>query len=507
MSRRLSSIVVAVALSLALPRCAAAQTGSTGGAQAPGVRVLRVGTSGDYAPFSFQVQSDAVAPAGAGAPPVALSGFDIEIARRFAASLGYQVEFVRFQWPELARDLAAGRFDVAMSGVTMRADRSVLGRFTVPVAQTQAIALSWKAARASTVRQLNRRTCRIAVNAGGYLEGVARKVFPLSQIIALPSNEAVRMALLDRSTDAVITDNLEEKQWTKGVAGVVRIGPLSNASKAYLVRADREQLAEELDAWLLAREHDGMLASLRSSRLQQDAALPVATPLVALISTVSERMSLMPLVWAAKHKAGQPIEDESQEARVLDAAVAATSEAAGQASRPAPDAERVRAFFRSLIEAGKDVQRHLEEEERARARVPAQRKQAANAPAQQESAPAVAGAEPGEKDAASPAPDQSAAEAAARAAQAASEAAIQGRSRAQPAQPEKIALFDLQSEIRPALGRINVKLARLIVAMDTPLSAEAVQRPLRIALDEYRLRPGHLESISDSIAALSVPRR
>ncbi len=438
-----------------------------GAAAAQTAPLLRVGTSGDYTPFSLLTPADDAA-TGAGN----YSGLDIEVARRFANDRGYSLEFVPFKWPDLAHDLAAGRFDVAMSGVTMRGDRSVIGRFTIPVVASYAVALSWSGAHATSIGQLNRRDRRIAVNAGGYLEGVARKVFPAAQIIALPNNDAVHMALLDRWTDAVVTDNLEEKQWAAGAADVVRIGPLSDDRKAYLVRADREDLAAELDTWLLAHEHDGTLARLRAGITGEAGGAPVSAPLPALINAIVERMSIMPLVWAAKDKAALPVQDSAQEQRVLDAAVAAVTAAAKAASRPPPDPEPVRTLFRAMIEAGKEIQQRLADRRYAQEQQARQRKDARSATSQSGSAvesPNTAGAEI-EID----------------------------------AQKTATALFDLDTQIRPAIAHITVKLARLLVALDTPLTSEAVQRPLSAALAGQRLRTGHTEEMSSSIAALSV---
>ena len=61
--------------------------------------VLRVGTSGDYAPFS--VAADSV-----------YQGFDIAVARAYAADRGLELRFVPFSWPDLAGSLSADRFDV-----------------------------------------------------------------------------------------------------------------------------------------------------------------------------------------------------------------------------------------------------------------------------------------------------------------------------------------------------------------------------------------------------------
>jgi cyclohexadienyl dehydratase len=95
----------------------------------PSARRLRVGSSGDYAPFSLAAEG--------GAP----SGFDVTLAQTYARERGLEVEFVRFRWPELVRDLEKGRFDVAMSGVTVAPRRSLAGRFSVPVVESGAVLL------------------------------------------------------------------------------------------------------------------------------------------------------------------------------------------------------------------------------------------------------------------------------------------------------------------------------------------------------------------------------
>src|SRR5262245_23667699 len=76
---------------------------------------LRVAHTNDYRPFSFR------------APDGAPTGIDVDVARRFAESLGVAVEWVDTSWSTLSADLAAGRFDVAMSGVSITAERAATG--------------------------------------------------------------------------------------------------------------------------------------------------------------------------------------------------------------------------------------------------------------------------------------------------------------------------------------------------------------------------------------------
>jgi cyclohexadienyl dehydratase len=312
--------------------------------EAPPRPLLRIGTSGDYAPFSSS----------AGGKP---SGFDIAVARAYAQERGLGLEFVRFRWPDLVRDLEAGRFDVVMSGVTVRPERSLAGRFSVPVVESVAVLLLRQPERWSAAEELDRPDVRIGVNAGGYLERVAQEHFPRATLISIDDNAAVREALLAGNLDAAVTDSLEAPQWKRGAEELGQTATFTRDRKAYLVRADHPTLAADLDRWLLDREADGSLARLRREHLGAGAeALPTATPLGALIAAMDERLALMPLVAAAKRRAGVPLEVPEREAVVLEAAVAGTREAAARAGvSPLPEAA-VRAIFAAQLAAAKQVQ-------------------------------------------------------------------------------------------------------------------------------------------------------
>ena len=307
---------------------------------------LRVGSSGDYAPFS-------VASAEAGG---ALRGFDVALARAYAEDRNRPLELVRFRWPRLLADLEAGRFEVAMSGVTVRPDRSVAGRFSVPVAETGAVVLARGTDRWRGLDDLDRSRVRIGVNAGGHLERVARIRFSRATLIAIPDNAAVRRAFAEGRVDAVVTDTAEAPAWEGDASDFVRLGPFTRDRKAFLVRADAGELAADLDGWILERERDGTLARLRREHLGA-AGQPLATPLAALLAAVDERLSLMPIVAVAKRRSGIPLEVPDREAIVLDRATTAALAAAHRADLRPPSSLDIRSFFQAQMEAAKQVQR------------------------------------------------------------------------------------------------------------------------------------------------------
>lgn len=304
---------------------------------------LRVGTSGDYAPFSQW-------PEKAGAP----TGFSIDVARAYAADRDIELEWVRFEWPGLAKDLASGRFDVALSGVTVRPDRSIQARFSTPLTRSGAVVLVPTRAGIASAAELDAAGRRLAVNAGGHLERVARRLFPRARIEAVPDNARVIGALEAGRADAVLTDTLEAPHWMAATPGLRAIGPLTRDRKAAWFRRAARSRLQDFDRWLLEAEATGKLAELRLRHGLPDAR--TATPGAALLARLDERLSLMRDVADVKLVMGRPIEDRPREERVLDAAQAAVERIARKAGHTTPPPSAVRDVFRAQIEAAKWIQ-------------------------------------------------------------------------------------------------------------------------------------------------------
>jgi len=406
--------------------------------------VLRVATSGDYAPFS---RATAAAPAAddaseEGPEPQRFDpqGFDPDVARAYAADRGWRIEWVRFRWPQLLDDLAARRFDVAMSGITIRPERSIAGRFSVPVARTGAVVLVAESA-APDLDRLDRPGVAIGVNAGGHLERVARERFPSADLRAIPDNDAVRRALWAGEVEAAVTDTLEAPHWLAGSQGLKALPPFTRDRKAYLFPPEAERAATDLDTWLLAREADGTLARLRRRHLQREAEPPTATPLAALLASLDERLALMPDVARSKRRSGGAIEVPEREKRVVASALAATRRAAlalpGRTPEaPGFDEQAVEALFRAQIEAAKEIQRRV----------------------------------------------------------------VAGPPTADGSKPP-----DLANELRPALIRIGDRIAFLAARLEGPLSAELVLAQARAALAARHLSEASVRELADAIVAVPAP--
>jgi cyclohexadienyl dehydratase len=314
----------------------------------PTSRALRAGTSGDYPPLSIW-KDDRV------------EGFAPALVIAFASAEKMEVGWTRFGWPTLSDDLRTGRFDLAADGITVRPERSIGGRFSVPIARGGAVLLVRRATASAMPMELSaidRPGLRVVVNQGGHLERVARSLLHAAEIRAIADNDAVRAAFARGEADAAMTNTFEAPRWAAEAPGVEQVGPLTQDVTAIWLRADRADVADRLDAWLLDEEESGRLAALRTRWLGPGAGPRAGSPVSAILAATAERLALMPFVAAAKQRAAKAVEDTAQEERVLAASANAVASAASLRGVLPPRRELVDAFFRAQIEAAKSVQQH-----------------------------------------------------------------------------------------------------------------------------------------------------
>jgi L-cystine transport system substrate-binding protein len=88
--------------------------------------VLRIGTEGTYAPFTFHDSTGA------------LVGFDVEIGREIAERLGVEAQFVEGPWDGLIAGIDANRYDVVINQVGITEERQAKYDFSEPYIASKA---------------------------------------------------------------------------------------------------------------------------------------------------------------------------------------------------------------------------------------------------------------------------------------------------------------------------------------------------------------------------------
>lgn len=88
--------------------------------------VLKIGTEGTYAPFTYHDGSGA------------LVGFDVDLGREVAQRLGVEPEFVEGRWDGLIAGLDANRYDVVINQVGITEERKAKYDFSEPYIASKA---------------------------------------------------------------------------------------------------------------------------------------------------------------------------------------------------------------------------------------------------------------------------------------------------------------------------------------------------------------------------------
>ena len=243
---RLKRLWVAALLAVAMAGQACA------GEALDGIRsrgVLRVGTTGDYKPFTFRN------------PDGTYYGADIDMARRLADRLGVKLAFVPTVWAKLNDDFAAGRFDIAMGGVTILPARAATGDFStvVYVDGKRPIARCADQDRFTTIQSIDQPGVRVIVNPGASNEDFARAHFAHAQLTVHADNATVFDEIVAGRADVMVTDGIEVDHQAflhPQLCPTHVAAPFTRLEKAYWLPKDPD-LVKIVDEWLADEMRSG----------------------------------------------------------------------------------------------------------------------------------------------------------------------------------------------------------------------------------------------------------
>jgi cyclohexadienyl dehydratase len=222
--------------------------------------LLRVGTTGDYAPFSLEANGS-------------LSGSDIELAQRLAEQLHARAVFIRTSWSSMLDDLGRGAFDLSMGGVSVTPARQAQGAFSIPYSSGGKTVL----ARCADARKfhgglasVDRPKVRVIVNPGGTNEQYVRSNVHHAQIVVYPDNRAIFDEITAGHADVMITDDVEAELQTRHHPGLCRTlpGTLTHADKAILMPRDPD-FVKAVNDWLAPAVAAGEPAQVLKSYLER----------------------------------------------------------------------------------------------------------------------------------------------------------------------------------------------------------------------------------------------
>ena len=244
-------------LAVLLTACGSAANNVDDPVQSAGV--LRVGTEGVYAPFSYHDPATGQ-----------LTGYDVDVARAVAEKLGVNVEFVETPWDSIFAALEANRFDVVANQVTITPERQQLYDLSDPYAIGEGVIVTRADEDSITsLDDLRGRTAaqsttsnwaQVARDAGARVEAVEG----LTQAMALLSQGRV---------DVVVNDSLSIYAYlaeTNDTAVKIAATTGERSEQGFAARKDSGMLPE-LNRAIEELKADGTLGEISQKYLRANA--------------------------------------------------------------------------------------------------------------------------------------------------------------------------------------------------------------------------------------------
>ena len=145
--------------------------------------VLKVGTTGDYQPMSYLDPDTGE-----------YVGFENELTKDLAGEMGVEIQYVETSWPTLMEDTLAGKFDLAICGITVndaRKEKALMSNGYIVNGKT-ILCRAEDADKYTSLEAINRPEVRVMVNPGGLNEQFARENLPDVTLIIHDVNQEIR---------------------------------------------------------------------------------------------------------------------------------------------------------------------------------------------------------------------------------------------------------------------------------------------------------------------------
>ncbi|MBT33392.1 MAG: cyclohexadienyl dehydratase [Thalassobius sp.] len=218
---------------------------------------LKVGTTGDYKPFSYWNPSTK-----------SYEGLDIDMAHMIGYDLKLTVEFVKTTWKTLSSDIIDKKFDIAMSGITRTPQRVELLGMSIGYVKIGKSPLIRKDdyEKFKTIEEINQPDVTIGVNIGGTNEAFVDSNMYRAKVIKFKDNLKVPKAVIRGKVDVMITDNVEAMIMQNEHSELYAQSLDSLFTKdeiGILFNPDNNDWDATLNNWLLRQMHFGKIDELK----------------------------------------------------------------------------------------------------------------------------------------------------------------------------------------------------------------------------------------------------
>lgn len=218
--------------------------------------VLKVGTTGDYQPVSYLDPNTGE-----------YVGFDIELAEDLAYDLDVELEYVETSWPTLMDDTLAGKFDLAISGITItdaRKEQALMSDGYLENGKTL-LCRAEDAYKYTSLESINRPDVRVMENPGGTNEKFARENLPDVTLIIHDVNQEIPGLVASGEADVMITEVVEAGYYVgqdDRLAAPLIFEPFTHGELGVLMPKGSEDLLAYVNEFLNKEKKSGRIDEL-----------------------------------------------------------------------------------------------------------------------------------------------------------------------------------------------------------------------------------------------------
>ena len=157
---------------------------------------IRIGMTGNQPPFSMKSKNDK------------LMGYEVDLARILAESMGVKLKMVELPFSELMPALQSGKVDGVMSGMTITPERNMKAFFAGPytLSGKSILTKSKVLAEITEAEEANVKKYKITCLKGSTSEDFVRAYMPDTEIIPVENYDMGVDMILNDQADALVAD-------------------------------------------------------------------------------------------------------------------------------------------------------------------------------------------------------------------------------------------------------------------------------------------------------------
>ena len=218
--------------------------------------VLKVGTTGDCQPMSYLDPDTGE-----------YVGFDNELTKDLAGEMGVEIQYVETSWPTLMEDTLAGKFDLAICGITVndaRKEQALMSDGYIVNGKT-ILCRAEDADKYTSLEAINRPEVRVMVNPGGLNEQFARENLPDVTLIIHDVNQEIPGLVASGEADIMITEIMEAGYYVgqdSRLAAPLVQEPFTHGEIGVLMPKGSEDLLNYVNDFLRKEKESGRIDEL-----------------------------------------------------------------------------------------------------------------------------------------------------------------------------------------------------------------------------------------------------